>query len=99
MSDEERLAQRIKLAEAMAGLCLTGWMLWAMVPEHRRKLWRMTALSTLRRWTDCAARRTGAASMGAELSAGVENYALPYSLSLCRDRIGRAYDRARGITS
>jgi hypothetical protein len=95
---EEQLAQRIKLVEAGAALGLTLWCLWSMIPAHRRQLWRMKMLARLRQWTDTAARRTGAASMQAELDSGQQNYALPYGLSLARDQLTVAYDRARGVT-
>jgi hypothetical protein len=98
VSDEERIAQRIKLLEAAIGLGLTLWCLWSMVPLHRRQLWRMGALEMLRQLAGNAARRAGAASMGAELVSGEQNYALPYTLSLAREQLGRAYDRARGVT-
>jgi hypothetical protein len=95
---DEQFTQRMKLLEAAAGLSLTAWCLWAMIPQHRRQLWTMGLLSRLNRWTDWAARRTGAASMGAELANGHENYAVPYGLSLLRDRLAAAYSRARGVT-
>src|SRR5271156_6683059 len=98
MSSDETLAQRIKLIEAALTLGLTGWCLWLMVPEHRRRQWRMRLLLTLRLWTGTAARRTGAASMRAELASGQENYALPYGLSLAREQLTVMYDRARGVT-
>ena len=98
MSDEEQLAQRIKLIEAAVSLGLCLWCLWLMVPEHRRKLLRMRLLLSLRQRTDWAARRTGAASMRAELACGQENYVLPYGLSLAREHLSAMYDRARGVT-
>jgi hypothetical protein len=98
VSDEERLAQRIKLAEALMSLGLAMWCLWLMVPEHRRKLLRMKVLLSLRQRTGTAARRTGAASMRAELACGQENYVLPYGLSLAREQLTVLYDRARGVT-
>jgi hypothetical protein len=95
---DDQYASRLKLLEAAAGLTLTAWCLWTMIPAHRRQLWRMGLLSRMSRWTDWAARRTGAASMGAELASGQENYVVPYGLSLLRDRAAAAYDRARGVT-
>jgi hypothetical protein len=89
---------KLRLLEAAAGLSLTAWCLWSMVPEHRRQLWRMSLLSRLHKWTAAAARRTAAASMAAELASGQENYTVPYGLSLLRDRFTTAYDRARGVT-
>jgi hypothetical protein len=96
-SDEDRLA-RVKMIEALISLALCLWCLWIMVPEHRRKLWRMRVLLALQRRTGWAARRTGAASMRAELDSGQQNYALPYVLSLIREDLGRMYDRTRGVT-
>ena len=97
MSDEER-TQQIKMAEALLSLALCLWCLWQMIPEHRRKLWKMRRIDLLRRSTDWAARRAGAGSMRAELTTGAENYALPYALASLRDRLARAYDRTRGVT-
>ena len=98
MSDEERLAQRLKLIEATFALAMTGWCLWTMIPQHRRQLWRMRLLAKCQRSTDWAARRAGAGSMRAELASGQENYTLPYGLSLAREQLTAAYDRARGVT-
>jgi hypothetical protein len=95
---DDQYANRLKLLEAAAGLSLTAWCLWSVIPEHRRQLWRMGLLSRLHRWTATAARRTAAASMSAELAGGQENYTVPYGLSLLRDRFTIAYERARGIT-
>jgi hypothetical protein len=98
MVSDDQYANRIKLLEAAAGLGLSAWCLWTVIPEHRRQLWRMGLLSRLHRWTAVAARRTAVASMGAELASGQENYTVPYSLSLLRDRLTVAYGRARGVT-
>jgi hypothetical protein len=97
VSDEERLA-RMKMAEAFIGLGLSLWCLWLMIPQHRRQLWRMRVLAKCQQSTGSAARRAGAGSMRAELASGQENYALPYGLSLAREQLTAAYDRARGIT-
>lgn len=98
MSEEEQLAQRIKLIEAAAGLALSLWCLWTMIPEHRRQLAKMAVVARCQRWTGNAARRAGAASMRAELASGQQNYVLPYGLSLAREQLAVVYDRARGVT-
>lgn len=98
MSEQERLTQRIKMLEAAISLGLCLWCLWSMIPAHRRQLARMQALQLARQLARNAARRAGAASMGAELATGQRNYALPYVLSLAGEQLGRAYDRARGVT-
>jgi hypothetical protein len=89
---------KLRLLETAAALSLTAWCLWSVIPDHRRQLWRMSLLSRLHKWTAAAARRTAAASMAAELASGQENYSVPYSLSLLRDRLTVAYGRARGVT-
>lgn len=94
MSDKEQA----ELVQALLGISLSLWMLWMMVPEHRRKLWRMRLLLTARRWMASAARLAGAGSMRAELASGHQNYALPYSLSLLREHFAALYDRAREVT-
>jgi len=98
VSEEELLAQRLKMIEACLALGMTGWCLWSMIPAHRRQLWRMRGLAVLHGWMGSAARRAGAGSMRAELTSGAENYVLPYGLSLARERLGVLYDRARGVT-
>lgn len=94
MSDKEQA----ELIQALIGIALSLWCLWLTVPEHRRKEWRMRFLASLRRSTGSAARHAGAAGMQAELASGQQNYVLPYSLSLLRDRLAAAYDRTRGVT-
>ena len=93
MSDKEQA----ELIQALLGIGLSMWMLWIMVPQHRRQLARMRLLNGLKQWTGWAARRAGAASMRAELATQQQNYVLPYSLSLLRDRLAAAYDRTRGV--
>lgn len=98
MSEEEKRLAQVKMAEAMIGLALSLWMVWTLIPEHRRKLWRMGVLMRLQRLTGSAARRAGAASMRAELATGTENYHLAYGLALVREGLAAAYDRTRGVT-
>jgi hypothetical protein len=98
MDDQDQLLIRVKLIEAMIGLGLSLYLLWIMVPEHRRQLLRMGLIARAERVTGSAARRAAALSMGAELATGEQNYGLPYLLSLAREQLAAAYDRARGIT-
>jgi hypothetical protein len=92
------MTARLKLIEVLMGLALTFWCLWTMVPEHRRQLLKMSMAARAERVTRAAARRAGAASMGAELVTGQQNYSLPYALSLLREHLVTVYDQARGIT-
>jgi hypothetical protein len=98
VSEEERMVQRLKLAEAAIGLALSVWCLWSMIPEHRRLEWRMRCLLKAQDLTGMCARRTGVLSMEAELATGHENYTLAYGFSVARERLAVMYDQARGIT-
>ena len=97
--DEEQATAWLQAAEAILGLVVSLWCLWLMIPEHRRQLGIMRLIMGAQTMTAGLARRTGAASMRAELATGQSSYWAPYALSLARDGLGRAYDRARGITS
>ena len=99
MREESALARRLRLAYLVLCLVYMAWAVWAlMVPEHKRtelrlRLLRQSALATSR-----LARRTGAASMEAELQTGAQLYGVPYRLSVARVALERAYDRARNTT-
>lgn len=96
---DEEAELRLRIAVQILTMIYTVWTVWmVMVPPHQRQLLRMRALAAARTTADRIARRAGEASMGAELSTGHENYVLPYRLSRARDALGRAYDRARGVT-
>lgn len=95
--EEERLAAILQAAEAVLGLALSLWCLWTMIPEHRRQLALMRLIMGAQMMTAGLARRTGAASMRAELATGQRSYWAPYLLSVTRDRLGDAYERARGV--
>lgn len=101
-SSEDKAAEHLKLLEAMISLALSAWMVWqVMVPKHAKQLLAMRCLKTAQKITGRLAYLTGAASMGAELASGQEPdgaYLIPHGLSTVRDWLGRAYDRARGIT-
>jgi hypothetical protein len=89
-----RLLGRLYLTLCIVFLAAT---LIHSLPDHQRqaaklRLLRLCALATTR-----LARRTGAASMGRELATGEQLYHVPYRLSVLRDRLAAAYDRA-GLT-
>lgn len=96
--DEDELQRRAELIQALLSLAVAAWMLWTMVPEHRRREWRMRLLLAGRKMTGTCARRAGAASMRAELATGQPEYTVTYGLSLAREWLARAYDRTRGVT-
>ena len=61
------------------------------------RTWRMRLAEGSRRLLTWLAQRAGHTSMGIELSAGTEQYHLPYLLSNLRDKAQQAYDRAREV--
>ena len=60
------------------------------------RTWRMRLAEGSRRLLSWLAHRAGHTSMGIELTAGREQYDLPYLLSRMRDRAAELYDRERG---
>jgi hypothetical protein len=97
MGEQDSVTARLKLIEAALALGLTMWCLWTMIPEHRRQLLKMGLAKRAERVMEGAARRAGAASMGAELATGEQNYVLPYGLALARERLAALYERLRGV--
>lgn len=99
MPEDSELARRLRIAYLV--LCLAGaaWALWQTIPEHRRTEWRLKLLRSCALATSRLARRTGEASMGAELQTGAQLYGVPYGLSRARLALEHAYDRARGALS
>jgi hypothetical protein len=99
MPEQSTAERRLRMAYLVLCLAYMGWAVWAvMVPEHKRTELRLRALRWSCRGTNRLARRTGAASMEAELQTGAQLYGVPYGLSVVRDALARAYDRARNTT-
>lgn len=96
--DSDRTQRTLEALQQALSMSLAGWMLWTMVPEHQRQAFKMRILLTGQKIAGKGASLTAAASMRAELTSGLDNYALPYVLSLARELLGRAYDRARSVT-
>lgn len=75
------------------------WMLWLMVPDHRKTMLRMRLLRSSSRVMNRLARHAGAASISRELATGLEQYGVPYRLARWSLALDAAYDRARGVIS
>lgn len=99
MEDEETAAIRLdllaKLLSALYGLIMIGCLIWAMIPEHQKKLMLMRLAATARRTVEKAAFRSGHQAMGLEISGCGENYSFPYALSLLAEKAGQVYERMR----
>lgn len=90
-----RVAGTVYLALCLMYLAV---MVWDSMPEHRRQELRLRLLQWCARVMSRLARRAGAASLRHEALTGVADYAVPYRLSLARQHLERAYDRARAAT-
>jgi hypothetical protein len=72
-----------------------AWAVWTMVlPEHKRQTLKLGLLKWSAQVTNRLARRTGAASIRQEAITGHSDYRITYRLSVARDRLMAAYDRA-----
>lgn len=93
---EERVQRRLQIATELLGLAYTIYVMWVLlIPEHQRRLVLMRVTEAIRSAAGRAAFRTGHRAMSLEISASVENYELPYRLSLVRDRAAVIYEKLR----
>jgi hypothetical protein len=93
--DEDALARRLKLAAEALSLVYAIWMIWVLVPEHRRKLAIMRITAGIQNTAGALASRTGTQAMSLEARTGRENYVLPYGFSLIREKAAAWYERLR----
>ena len=100
-ASSDETARRLEMAAKILGLIYAlislMWLAWAMIPEHRKRLWAMKATAAVRQGTGTLAFRTGHKAMGLELASSVENYTLPYLLSQARDKAGEFYEKLRYV--
>lgn len=92
---DERLEKITKLLSLAYAMISVLWLLWILIPEHRRRLLMMHAAASLRQTAGRLACRTGHQAMGLELRVSVENYELPYRLSLVREWAAKVYEKLR----
>ena len=95
MSGEERAIMWMKVVAELLSLLYVIWMVWLMIPEHRRRLMAMRAMEAIRSGAERAASRAGAQAISLEARTGTENYHLPYGLSLLAGKAAKAYDKLR----
>ncbi len=70
MEEERKREARLKLMLALVDLALCLWMLWQMLPEHRRRELIMRAAHRARTVSLRLARAAGRNGMALELAAG-----------------------------
>lgn len=99
-SPQQDQARRALMIAYLAGeLGYLAWIIWATLPEHRKRAILMRVTHRARLMTRAAARRAGVASMRAELATGQRSYAAPMILARLGAALDRAYDRCRDVTS
>ena len=98
MDDDREPAPWLATLYLLLQLCISLWVIWEMIPSHRKRAMLMRAHLAGQKTTAACARRAGAASMRAELATGHAEYSVPLGLSRLRDAFGEAYDKARNVT-
>ncbi len=95
-SEQDGSAQEVmRLIAALLSLVYGVWMIWMMVPEHRKRLFLMRLSQGIQNCASRTACRTGRLAMDEELRSGVPNYHLVYGLSQVRERAAAAYESLR----
>ena len=86
-----------KQAVVLVFAVLTMLLVMGVTNPDAVRTWRMRLAEGSRRLLTLMAQRAGHTSMGIELSAGTEQYHLPFLLSTMRDKAQAAYDKAREV--
>ena len=95
--DQARAAARVEMvARLLYALLSVAWLMWILIPEHKRRLMLMRAAKMAERSAWRTASRAGRQAMALEISGRGMSYGLPYQLSRLAQRAGRAYEEARG---
>lgn len=97
--EQEDMPRVLASLYLLLSLAYLVWMLWLMVPEHRKTMLRMRLLRSSSLVMSRLARHAGAASMSRELATGCEQYGLPLWLASRSLELDAAYNRARGVIS
>lgn len=95
-SERESSVQEVtRLIAALLSLVYAVWMIWMIIPEHRKRLFLMRLSQVIQSgasWTAC---RIGELAIQEEARSGVRNYYLVYGVSLVREQAATAYERLR----
>jgi len=94
MSDES--PSTLQTLQRLLSLLVAIWLLWEMIPEHRRMAWRMAILRAAQEECWRASRGIGHLAMRAELAGDGQRYIISYALARAAERARAAYDRTRG---
>lgn len=92
---EARARLLVARLNVIAAVLTLLYLMWAMTPEHTRRLWLMQVTAAAQTRMSRFARRAGAADMARELRGARPGYELPYLLSCGRDWLAELYDQLR----
>lgn len=92
---DSRIETGAALLSLLYALVSVVWVMWIMIPAHRKRLIAMQLTWRLHQSARLAAFRSGHRAMGRELSGRAVSYELPYRLSLAAEESGRIYDKLR----
>lgn len=93
--EEDGLLRVLEVAARLLSLAYAAWLIWTLIPEHRRRLMIMRGMAGIRNGAARAASRTGAQAISLEARTGAENYLVPYALSRVREAASAAYEKLR----
>lgn len=84
-----------RLIAALLSLVYSVWMIWMIIPEHRKRLFLMRLSQAIRNSASSAACLTGRLAIAEEARSGVRNYHLVLLLSLASEHAAATYERLR----
>jgi hypothetical protein len=90
-----RLEMAAKILSLMYALISVLWLVWFLIPEHKRREMAMRALRTTARTAWRTASRAGQQAMDLELSGHGTSYGVPYGLSRVAAAAEHAYEKLR----
>lgn len=90
-----KLETAAKLMSLLYALVSLLWLLWILIPEHKRRLAAMRMVKAIERSAWRTAFRAGHQEMGLELSGCATSYQVPYLLSRVAGKAGQAYEKLR----
>lgn len=90
-----RLETAARLLSLLYALISLLFLVWMLIPEHRKRLAAMKAAKTAERLAWRIASRSEHQEMGLELSGHDASYQVPYLASRAALRAARAYEKLR----
>lgn len=97
------MERRVALINQLIGLGLTLGMCWMLIPQHKRRLWMMRAVCSMRSQSQKLAQTSGRIAMSRELAGDPSSadaaYRTAYRLMTdVHDKAGHWYEKLRGAS-